>query len=101
MVFTHGLRFSPRSTAFLATSAAPIITLGLEVLVQEVIAAMVTAPWSSSNEVPSARVTGVGLDGRPMSAGTSSPYSCGSLDPLPLAWLGESEAGKDSSTDSS
>ena len=44
MVFTHGLRVSPRSTAFLATSAAPIITLGLEVLVQEVMAAITTAP---------------------------------------------------------
>jgi hypothetical protein len=29
-------------------AAAPIITSGLEVLVQEVIAAITTAPWSSS-----------------------------------------------------
>ena len=48
VVFTHGLRLSPRSTAFLASSAAPIITCGLDVLVQEVIAAITTAPWSSS-----------------------------------------------------
>ena len=48
VVFTHGLRFSPRSTAFLATSAAATITDGLEVLVQEVMAAMATAPWSIS-----------------------------------------------------
>ena len=41
-VLTQGLRFSPRSTAFFATSPAPIITLGFEVLVQEVIAAITT-----------------------------------------------------------
>src|SRR5262245_1181001 len=43
LVFTHGARFSPRSTAFFATSPAPIITLGFEVLVQLVIAAITTA----------------------------------------------------------
>ena len=47
LVFTHGLRVSPRSNAFLATSPAPIITLGFEVLVQLVIAAITTAPCSS------------------------------------------------------
>ena len=76
------------------------MTLGLEVFVQDVIAAMVTAPWSISTSWPSSVIV-VFLVGRPMSAGTSSPYSCGAPDPLPLAWLGESEAGKDSSTDSS
>ena len=44
VVLTHGLRDRPFSTAFLASSAAPIMTEGLEVLVHEVIAAMVTAP---------------------------------------------------------
>jgi hypothetical protein len=34
-------------------------------LVQDVIAAMTTAPWSSSNDVPSESVTGTGFDGRP------------------------------------
>ena len=53
MVLTHGLRCRPFSTAFLASSAAPIITDGLEVLVHEVIAAIATAPWSTSNFVPS------------------------------------------------
>ena len=33
------------------------MTLGLEVLVQLVIAAITTWPWSSSTSVPSARVT--------------------------------------------
>ena len=37
-VFTQGLRVSPFSTAFFASSAAPIITDGFEVFVQEVIA---------------------------------------------------------------
>src|SRR6266550_3960500 len=46
LVFTHGLRVSPRSNAFFATRPAPIITLGFEVLVQLVIAAMTTAPCS-------------------------------------------------------
>ncbi|MNP81208.1 hypothetical protein D3C76_1795100 [compost metagenome] len=43
-LLTHGLRVRPFSTAFFATSPAAIITLGLEVLVQEVIAAITTAP---------------------------------------------------------
>src|SRR5215510_14980826 len=48
LVFTHGLRVSPRSTAFFATSPAAIITLGFDVFVQLVIAAMTTEPCSSS-----------------------------------------------------
>src|SRR5579872_3846686 len=43
-VLTQGFFVNPRSLAFLATKPAPIITNGLEVLVQEVIAAMATAP---------------------------------------------------------
>ena len=58
---THGLRVRPLSTAFLASSAAPIMTNGLEVFVQQVMAAMVTTPWSISKLVPSARVTSTGL----------------------------------------
>ena len=57
VVLTHGLRFRPFSTAFFASSAAPIITNGLEVFVQEVIAAMTTWPWSTVVFVPSSRVT--------------------------------------------
>ena len=48
VVLTQGLRSRPASTAFLASSAAPIMTDGLEVLVQEVMAAMTTEPWSTS-----------------------------------------------------
>jgi len=42
--FTHGWVLSPRSTAFFASNPAAIITDGLEVLVQLVIAAMTTEP---------------------------------------------------------
>ncbi len=76
----------PRSTAFLASSAAPIITCGFDVFVQDVIEAMTTAPWSRSKTVPSGAVTGVGLCARPL--------------PLPFD-DGESEAGKLSSLASS
>src|SRR3954468_15569766 len=47
LVFTHGCRVRPRSNAFFASSPAPIITLGFEVLVQLVIAAITTEPLSS------------------------------------------------------
>ena len=65
VVFTQGRLCRPRSTAFLASSAAPIITDGLDVLVHEVMAAMTTAPWSISVSVPSSSLTFVGLDARP------------------------------------
>jgi hypothetical protein len=55
----------------LASSAAPIITDGLEVFVQEVMAAIVTAPWSTSNLVPSASSTIAGLLARPPTAGAA------------------------------
>src|SRR5690606_32448962 len=42
--FTHGLRTRPSSLAFLATRPAATTLRGLEVLVQDVIAAMITAP---------------------------------------------------------
>src|SRR5262249_4901913 len=47
LVFTHGCRLRPRATAFLASRPAPIITLGFDVFVQLVIAAITTEPWSS------------------------------------------------------
>jgi len=48
-VLTHGLAVRPFSTAFLATSAAAIITDGFDVLVHDVIDAIATAPWNRSN----------------------------------------------------
>ena len=50
---TQVLRSRPRSTAFLATSPAATITKGFEVFVQEVIAAITTAPWSRWTISPS------------------------------------------------
>src|SRR5215475_12673252 len=68
VVLTHGLRSSPASTAFFASRAAPTITDGLDVLVQDVIAAMTTDPWSTDVWVPSSRVTSVGRVGLPVPA---------------------------------
>ena len=44
VVLTQGLLIKPFSTAFFASSPAPIITEGFEVLVQEVIEAITTEP---------------------------------------------------------
>ena len=49
-VLTQGRVLSPFSTAFLATRPAATITIGFEVLVQLVIAAMTTEPCLSSGE---------------------------------------------------
>src|SRR5215467_11632268 len=65
VVLTHGFAARPRSTALRASRAAPIITCGLDVFVQDVMEAMTTDPWSSSNDAPSAVVHGVGLCARP------------------------------------
>ncbi|CAB4755744.1 unannotated protein [freshwater metagenome] len=53
MVLTQGLLRSPFSTAFFARSAAPIITLGFEVFVQDVIDAITTAPFETEVDFPS------------------------------------------------
>src|SRR4051794_10814473 len=99
-VFTHGFTDSPRSTAFFASSAAPTITDGFDVLVHDVIAAMTTAPWSSSNSVPSPSVTTTGSLGRPASAGAALGTRGRSAS---VEWCvaGGSLAGKDSRDDSS
>src|SRR5687768_15288284 len=101
VVLTHGLRDRPRSTALRASSAAPIMTCGLDVLVQDVIAAITTAPWSSSNSVPSSPTTRVGFDGRPLAPLAALTRWCGlsASDDTPLA--GASLAGNDSALASS
>src|ERR1700710_1644233 len=101
VVFTHGLELSPRSTAFLASSAAPIITCGLDVFVQDVRAAMPPCPGSTSVCVPSSIVTGVGEDGRPLAEPCTAV--CGlPASPLPCAnGLTGSDAGNDSAEASS
>ena len=52
MVLTQGLLDKPFSTAFLASNAAPIITEGLEVFVQEVIDAITTSPLETVVGLP-------------------------------------------------
>src|SRR5919108_2451995 len=85
-VFTHGLAASPRSTALRASRPAASITDGLEVLVQLVIAAITTWPWSRSKAVPSDSRTGSRLAGRPL-----APAGSGSNQPAGAAsWLGAS-----------
>src|SRR5690349_8305757 len=102
VVLTHGLRFRPLSTAFRASSAAPIMTCGFEVFVQLVMAAMTTAPWSSSNSVPSSPTTGVGFDGRPVAPLAALNGACGLSAGSSTALLdGASLAGNDSALDSS
>src|SRR6266536_2503410 len=84
VVLTQGLRARPRSTAFLASSAAPTMTLGLDVLVQDVIAAMTTLPWSTAVVVPSSRVTRNGFEVRaPSPAATGS--EAGKVPDRPLS----------------
>ena len=66
-VLTAGLTFSPRSTAFLASRAAPSMTLGLLVLVQLVMAAMRTLPCPicvSARRYAEARKAGLSGVGR-------------------------------------
>src|SRR6476646_3841617 len=87
VVFTHGLRASPASTAFLASSAAPTITDGLDVFVQDVIAAITTEPWSIVTSVPSSSVTVVGEDGR-SSAAAATGSDAGNVPASPLSRLG-------------
>src|ERR1700681_3540785 len=65
-VLTQGLDRSPRSTARLARRPAPIITWGLEVLVQLVIAAITTSPsWTSLRSGPLAVVSAADRRSRP------------------------------------
>src|SRR5437763_16074931 len=51
LVLTAGLTRSPRSTAFLASRPAPTITVGFEVFVQLVMAAITTDPSPTSVRV--------------------------------------------------
>src|SRR5580658_476922 len=88
-VFTHGLRFRPRSTAFLASRAAATMTEGFDVFVQEVIAAITTDPWSTAVAVPSSSVIWTGPDARvparasrnAVLASASAIRSCGRRGP--------------------
>ena len=98
-VLTQGLRVRPRSIALRASRPAPTMTLGLEVLVQLVIAAMTTRPWSSSNVVPSSRVTSIASSLPRSARATAGSWIAGRGRPRSSSWssAGGSEAGKDSS----
>src|SRR5436190_6096725 len=85
VVFTHGLVMRPLSTALRARRPAASITDGLDVLVQLVMAAITTWPWSRSKVVPSARRTGTRWWGRPPWVGSSGP-AVGSGWPLLGSW---------------
>src|SRR5207244_7097297 len=89
-------RASPLSTALRASSAAPIMTCGLDVLVQDVIAAITTAPWSSSYSTPSGVVTRIGSLGRPFAPAAAEARTCGSSAGSLWPVAGESDAGNDS-----
>src|SRR5262249_60122844 len=84
VVFPHGWRSGPASTALRASSAAPTITDGLEVLVHEVMAAITTEPWSTAVLVPSSRVTWAGWDGRPV-ASPATGSDAGNVPARPLS----------------
>jgi hypothetical protein len=64
-----------------ASSPAASITDGLEVLVQLVMAAITTCPWSRSKRVPSSSWTGTRRLGRPLApvgSGSNQPAGAGS-----------------------
>ena len=102
-VFTQGLRSRPRSTALRASRPAPTITEGFEVLVQLVIAAITTRPWSSGKDVPSSRVTSIASSLPRAARAVEEPRIAGRGLPRSSSWssAGGSEAGKDSSMASS
>ena len=95
-VFTTGLTVSPFATALRASSPAPTITVGLEVFVHDVIAAIATDAWLISAVRPPASIRLAGtptvsgkaarkLSSRPDSAtrscGRRGPASDGSTVP--------------------
>src|SRR6478735_6167500 len=107
VVLTHGLRCRPFSTAFLASSAAPIITDGFDVFVHDVMAAIATAPCPISNSDPSSRVTFTSLRD-PLAPGAGCTVSASSFrwlgecsDPSSCEYDGASLAGNDSADASS
>ena len=56
-VFTEGFTVSPFALAFCASNPAASMTLGLEVFVQDVMAAMRTEPWVIVSLMPSLEST--------------------------------------------
>src|SRR2546428_13827820 len=97
-VLTHGFVASPRSTAFLASSPAAIITCGFDVLVQLVMAAIATWPWSSSKDWPAAVVTGTRRRGRSALGGATGSRPGAGLPLAPPSAPGGALAGDRSGT---
>src|SRR4030095_3709098 len=88
-VLTHGLEARPRSTALRASRPAPSMTDGLEVLVQLVMAAITTWPWSGVKAAPpSAAAAAAGGVGGSMAGKASALASPGPLR-LPLLALSQ------------
>src|SRR5215471_4525119 len=73
-VFTHAGTLKPFSTAFFASSPAPISTEGFDVLVQEVIAAITTLPWRNAFFTSGGTCSCTFGSSTPMAAGL--PPSC-------------------------
>ncbi len=99
VVLTHGLAVRPFSTAFFASRPAPTMTYGLLVLVQLVMAAIATWPWSIVTCSPFASVAATGLLGRSEAPLVSTPAGASAASCVPGA--AGSEAGKDSALASS
>src|SRR5829696_2783512 len=99
LVLTCGATESPFSTAFLANRPAPIITEGLEVLVQLVMAAMTAEPCVRESSSPSTvtvmapvgSASGLPFSGSPPDVGSPPPSLLAPETPA-----GVSLAGKDS-----
>ena len=93
---THGFALRPFFAALRASRPAASMTDGFDVFVHEVIAAIATAPWSSVNFSPSARVDRAsGFDavaGAWLAVRGARAWLCSSSGVLP----GGSDAGKDS-----
>src|SRR5437868_1968340 len=79
-VFTHGFAVRPLAAALRANRPAPISTLGFEVLVQEVMAAITTSPWPRSKLRPST--------GKRFSASVAFLYSLAMAAAKPSATAG-------------
>src|SRR2546428_7613156 len=92
-VLTQAGTCSPRSTAFLASNPAAIITDGLEVFVQLVIAAMTTLPWLRADGTACGTCFSWRKSPTPMAVGL--PPSCSHRPRLLFARLAGAAAGVD------
>src|SRR6266436_264557 len=90
-VLTHGFTVRPLATALRASRPAPTMTVGLDVLVQDVIAAITTSPWprswlrpSTGKRFPASPLLPNSLsiaEAKPCFTSLSAIRSCGRLGP--------------------